>query len=107
MSILTGGTFRQRLMVPLFPNTLEYAYDDWCIAQLTKKPNRPDVYETYLKRSENWRNVYDRSIGFMRPRLTDGSFKKEFDVYKTDGQGFIEGNFLEFQLFSYRRILRL
>ncbi|QDK80255.1 glycoside hydrolase family 92 protein [Spirosoma sp. KCTC 42546] len=80
-------------------NTLEYAYDDWCIAQLAKKLNRPDVYATYLKRSENWKNVYDTSIGFMRPRLADGSFKKEFDVLKTDGQGFIEGNSWNFSFF--------
>ena len=80
-------------------NTLEYAYDDWCIAQLAKKLNRQDVYETYAKRAESWRNVYDRSIGFMRPRLADGSFKKEFDVYKTDGQGFIEGNSWNFSFF--------
>ena len=80
-------------------NTLEYAYDDWCIAQLAKKLNRPDVYETYRKRSENWQNVFDKSIGFMRPRLADGSFKTGFDVYSTHGQGFIEGNSWNFSFF--------
>lgn len=80
-------------------NTLEYAYDDWCIAQLAKKLNRQAVYETYLKRSENWRNVFDPSIGFMRPRLADGAFKPKFDVYSTDGQGFIEGNAWNFSFF--------
>ncbi len=80
-------------------NTLEYAYDDWCIAQLARHLNRADVYETYRKRSENWRNVFDPSIGFMRPRLADGSFKPEFDVYSTDGQGFIEGNAWNFSFF--------
>lgn len=79
--------------------TLEYAYDDWCIAQLAKKLNRTDVYEEFIKRSQNWRNVYDASIGFMRPKLSDGSFKKEFDVLKTDGQGFIEGNTWNFSLY--------
>ncbi len=80
-------------------NTLEYAYDDWCIAQLAKKLGRTDVYDTYLKRSQNWKTVYDKSIGFMRPRLADGTFKKEFDVYKTEGQGFIEGNSWNFSFF--------
>jgi predicted alpha-1,2-mannosidase len=79
--------------------TLEYAYDDWAIAQLAKKLNQTDIYEEFSKRSQNWRNVYDASIGFMRPRLSDGSFKKEFDVLKTDGQGFIEGNAWNFSLY--------
>jgi predicted alpha-1,2-mannosidase len=79
--------------------TLEYAYDDWCIAQLAKKLNRNDIYEEFSKRAQNWRNVYDPSIGFMRPKLSDGKFKKEFDVLKTDGQGFIEGNTWNFSLY--------
>lgn len=80
-------------------HTLEYAYDDWCIAQLARKLNRQDVYETYRKRSENWKNVYDKSINFMRPRLADGSFKQGFDVLSTHGQGFIEGNSWNFSFF--------
>ncbi|MBD2704991.1 glycoside hydrolase family 92 protein [Spirosoma sp. BT702] len=80
-------------------NTLEYAYDDWCIAQLAKKLNRQDVYEMYQKRAQNWQNVYDKSIGFMRPRLADGTFKSEFDVHSTHGQGFIEGNSWNFSFF--------
>ncbi|MEO5891486.1 MAG: glycoside hydrolase family 92 protein, partial [Ferruginibacter sp.] len=79
--------------------TLEYAYDDWCIAQAAKKLGRTDVYETYIKRSENFRNVYDPSIGYMRPKMNDGSFKKEFDVLSTNNQGFIEGNAWNFSLF--------
>lgn len=80
-------------------STLEYAYDDWCIAQLAKHLQRNDLYEEFIKRSENWRNVYDRHIGFMRPRLSDGSFKKDFDVLNTEGQGFIEGNAWNFSLY--------
>ncbi len=48
--------------------TLEYAYDDWCIAQAAKKLGKNDVYEEYMKRSDNYKNVYDASIGFMRPK---------------------------------------
>jgi len=79
--------------------TLEYAYDDWSIAQLAKKIGKVDIYEEFIKRSQNWRNVYDASIGFMRPRLSDGSFETAFDVLKTDGQGFIEGNAWNFSLY--------
>lgn len=80
-------------------NTLEYAYDDWCIAQLAKHLGQTEVYQQYIKRSENWRNVYDASIGFMRPKLSDGTFRKNFDVLETDGQGFIEGNAWNYSLY--------
>lgn len=79
--------------------TLEYAYDDWCIAQLAKKLNRTDIYDEFSKRSGNYKNVYDSVGGFMRPRLSSGAFREAFDPLKTDGQGFIEGNAWNFSLF--------
>ena len=79
--------------------TLEYAFDDWCIAQAAKKLGRMDVYATYSKRAENYRNVWDASIGYMRPRMNDGSFRKDFDVLSTNGQGFIEGNAWNYSLY--------
>lgn len=79
--------------------TLEYAYDDWCIAQAAKKLGRTDVYNTYMKRSENYKKVYDASSGFMRPRLSDGSFRKEFDPLRTIDEGFIEGNAWNYSLY--------
>ena len=72
--------------------TLEYAYDDWAIAQAAKKLGRDEIYKEFIERSTYWKNVYDKSIGFMRPKLSDGSFKKEFDALNTHGQGFIEGS---------------
>ena len=80
-------------------NTLEYAYDDWAIAQLAKKLNRNDIYDEFIKRSNNWRNNYDSASGFMRPRLADGTFKKAFDPKDTEGQGFIEGNSWNYSFF--------
>jgi predicted alpha-1,2-mannosidase len=80
-------------------NTLEYAYDDWCIAQLAKKLGRHDVYDTFIKRSGNWANNFDKSIGFMRPKMADGSFKAKFDVLSTHDQGFIEGNTWNYSFF--------
>lgn len=79
--------------------TLEYAYDDWAIAQMSKKLNRMDIYKEFIKRSENYKNVFDPSVGFMRGRLSDGSFKKDFDPLSTSGQGFIEGNSWNYSLF--------
>jgi predicted alpha-1,2-mannosidase len=79
--------------------TLEYAYDDWCIAQLAKKLGRTDLFDEFMKRSQNWKNVYDRSIGYTRPRSKEGKFRKEFDVLSTHGQGFIEGNAWNYSLY--------
>ena len=79
--------------------TLEYAYDDWCIAQMAKKLNRTDIYDEFSKRSESYKNVFDASIGYMRPKLNDGTFKKDFDILSTHGQGFIEGNAWNYSLY--------
>lgn len=79
--------------------TLEYAYDDWCIAQLAQKIGRTDIYNEYMKRANNYQNVYDASTGFMRPRMSDGSFKKDFDVLNTDEAGYIEGNAWNYSLY--------
>lgn len=79
--------------------TLEYAYDDWCIAQAAKKLGRNDIYATYSRRSENYKKVYDASTGFMRPKLSDGNFRKEFDALRTINEGFIEGNAWNYSLY--------
>jgi len=79
--------------------TLEYAYDDWCIAQLAKKLGNEAVYETFSARASNYRQVWDARIGYMRPRLSDGSFRTDFDVLSTHGQGFIEGNAWNYSLY--------
>ncbi|WP_423819376.1 GH92 family glycosyl hydrolase [Salinimicrobium sp. TIG7-5_MAKvit] len=79
--------------------TLEYAYDDWAIAQAAKKLGKNDIFEEFMMRSENYKNVFDPKSGFMRPKLSDGSFKKEFDALDTHGQGFIEGNAWNYSLY--------
>ncbi|POY36683.1 sugar hydrolase [Solitalea longa] len=79
--------------------TLEYAYDDWCIAQMAKKLGRNDIYEEFIKRSENYKNVYDASTGYMRPKLNDGTWKSGFDALSTNGQGYIEGNAWNYSLY--------
>ncbi|HTN37230.1 MAG TPA: GH92 family glycosyl hydrolase [Arachidicoccus sp.] len=79
--------------------TLEYAYDDWCVAQLAKKLGQQDVYQTFSKRADNYKNVFDPSIGYMRPKNKDGIFRKEFDPLETSGEGFIEGNAWNYTLY--------
>lgn len=80
-------------------NALEYAYDDWAIAQAAKKLGRKDVYKVFMKRSQNWKNNFDPVIGMMRPRLKDGSFRNNFDINETHGMGFIEGNSWNYSFF--------
>jgi predicted alpha-1,2-mannosidase len=84
--------------------TLEYAYDDWAIAQLAKRAGRNDIYLEFMKRSENYQNVFDPAIGYMRPKLADGSWKTPFDVLSTSGQGFIEGNAWNYSLYVPQNI---
>jgi len=72
--------------------TLELAYNDWCIAQMAKNTGNKKLEKEYLDRSEYYNNVYDPRIGFMRPKLSNGEFRKNFDPMDTHGQGFIEGN---------------
>ena len=58
--------------------TLEYALDDWCIAQVAAYLHDPIVEATYSRRSQYWRNVYDPTTGFMRPRV-NGILLEPFD----------------------------
>ena len=72
--------------------TLEYCYDDWTIYKTALAAGNTEVAEQYKQRALNYRNIYDSEIGYARPKYRDGSFKKEFDVLQTHGEGFIEGN---------------
>ncbi len=80
-------------------NTLEYAYDDWAIAQMARKLGQTEVYNEFIKRSENYKNVFDPADGFMHPKLANGTFRKSFDPLSTNNQGFIEGNSWNYTFF--------
>ena len=56
------------------PNTMELAYDDWCIAQLAKELGKKDDYELFMKRANNYKNVWDSETQFMRPKKYDGTW---------------------------------
>ncbi|HEX3084529.1 MAG TPA: GH92 family glycosyl hydrolase [Pyrinomonadaceae bacterium] len=58
--------------------TLEYAYDDWCIAQVARMLGRTDDYQRYLRRAQFYQNMFDRDSGFMRPR-SNGGWLAHFD----------------------------
>ncbi len=76
--------------------TLEYAYDDWCAAQLAKKLGKTKDYAYFMKRSQNYRNVFNPEKGFMWPRNTDGSWA-DWDEYRVQfGSPYTEGNAWQF-----------
>ena len=58
--------------------TLEYAYDDWCIAIMAKELGRMDDYAYFLKRAQSYKNIFDPSTGFMRARM-NGRWFEPFD----------------------------
>jgi len=58
--------------------TLEYAYDDWCIAQFAKTLNKIDDYKYFTMRSMNWKNLFDESSTFFRPKNKEGEFIDDF-----------------------------
>ena len=57
-------------------HTLEYAYFDWCIAQLAKALGKSDDVETYMLKSQAWRNLFDDEKGWFRPRRADGEWEE-------------------------------
>jgi putative alpha-1,2-mannosidase len=52
--------------------TLEYAYDDWCIAQMAKMLGKTADYETYIQRAQYWKNIFNNQNGFMQARVNGG-----------------------------------
>ena len=63
--------------------TLEYAYDDYCIARMAEKLGKKEIADEFYKRSQNYRNVYNPATSFMQPRDDKGEFQKDFkaDAY--------------------------
>ena len=59
--------------------TLEYAYDDWCIAQIAKQLGKEKDYQTYMKRSKSYTHLFDKDIRFMRGKLSNGKWAEPFD----------------------------
>nr|MCU0344651.1 GH92 family glycosyl hydrolase [Ignavibacterium sp.] len=59
--------------------TLEYAYDDWCIAQVAKYLGQEEDYKYFSIRAEHYRNLFDPSTHFMRAKTSDGKWKVPFN----------------------------
>ena len=77
--------------------TLEYAYDDWCIAQMAQILNKQEDYQYFMIRSQNWKNIFDWGTGFMRPKK-NGGWDKPFDPREVNNN-FTEGNSWQYSFF--------
>jgi predicted alpha-1,2-mannosidase len=66
-------------------NTLEYAYDDWCVAQMAKSLGKMDDYKYFMQRGQNYRNVFDPSTRYIRPKYSGGPWLEEFTTVKGAG----------------------
>ena len=71
--------------------TLEYAYDDWCIAQVAKKLGHTEDYEFFEKRSRNYRNLIDPETKYMRGRDSKGNWRTPFAPIAYQGPGSVNG----------------
>jgi predicted alpha-1,2-mannosidase len=73
--------------------TLEYAFDDWCMAQIAKKLGKTEDYTLFMKRAASYKQLFDASTGFMRSKESNGQFKEPFDPLLSE-HGF-EGQYIE------------
>ncbi len=74
--------------------TLEYAYDDWCIAQMAKALGKTDDYNYFEKRGQNWKNLFNPENGFFQAKK-NGSWVKNFDPYE------VNNNYTEANAWQY------
>lgn len=77
--------------------TLEYAYDDWCIAEFARKLGRTDTTAQYSRRAQHYKNTFDPTTRFMRPRL-NGGWKTPFEPEEVDFN-FTEANSWQYSFF--------
>ena len=71
--------------------TLEYAFDDFCIAQAAKKLGKTADYERFMRRSQNYRNLIDPATGYMRGRDSKGNWRTPFSPIAYQGPGSVNG----------------
>jgi len=71
--------------------TLEYAYDDWCIAQVAKLLGHEEDYEFFIGRSRNYRNLIDPETKYMRGRDSEGNWRTPFAPIAYQGPGSVNG----------------
>ncbi|MBK7229651.1 MAG: GH92 family glycosyl hydrolase [Ignavibacteriales bacterium] len=81
--------------------TLEYAYDDWCIAQVAIFLDKEEDYKYFSNRAEYYRNLFDPTTNFMRAKLSDGKWKTTFNPRSSEHRNneYTEGNAWQYSWF--------
>jgi len=77
--------------------TLEYAYDDWCIATFARMLQKNEDYTTYIERAQNYKNLFDTETGFMRPK-TNGNWLSPF-IPREVNNNYTEANAWQYTFF--------
>lgn len=75
--------------------TTEYAFDDWCIAQVAQKLGKTEDYKLFMQRSKSWKMLFDPETNFLRPKYSNGNWVSGFDPFNdhTNGkESYTEGN---------------
>jgi predicted alpha-1,2-mannosidase len=72
--------------------TLEFAYDDWCLARMAEALGHKEDAELFYQRSANYRNHFDRTVNFFRGRKADGSWRKPFNPIALVGDEYTEAD---------------
>ena len=90
-------TYLEHKFVPYdkgrFSNTLEFAYDDWTLAQFAKSLGKTKEYNEFSIRSTWWKNAIDPETGYARLRKSDGTWFPNFDPFQSGrNQHYVEGN---------------
>jgi len=110
------GYYRQYHFVPAdlektgtVSKTVEYAFDDWCIAQIAKQLGRSDDYRKYMERSRYYRNLYDPFFHLMRGKNSDGSWYEPFHPRFAEygNPHCVEGNTWQYSFFAPHDLLGL
>lgn len=77
---------------------LEFAYDDWCIAQMAQAMGKDDIYRKYIERSQNYIHVFDGSTKFFRPKRMDGNWETPFNPVEV-GRAYTEATAWQYRFF--------
>ena len=78
--------------------TLEYAYDDWCIARMAESLGKEDIAKEYYRRSLSYKEIFDPGTGFMRGRKEDGSWVEPFDPL-SGSKDYVEATAWQYRFF--------